>query len=573
MGHRLARVRQRAGERRDGVGIGRQPAADPVGGHLGGVGAGVARQPGGDVGVEVVELPEARGQQQRPGSGAPRPAVLRPRPDALDVRVGGDEPLQRQLVEHAEVVGHGAERLELASALELDDPPLGALLEGVVEGEPRVVVAEAVLRRHHEPGRVDAGQHLVVRLGVGVHVADRPDADAPRAEDDVLVGPLGLAGEGVEHRAHGRRRGDGDLGVVVDAGGVVDAAALADAQHDAGELGQLGVDLVECRLVDVPQGGVGRVEVELVGEVALERSAEDEHVGAEVDVEAEVVELGPDRSERRAHRLRAVDVLRVVGVDLRHVVEGDVLQEARHRDGVVALCEDVVGVVEDARARLGERGLVDPRSSGEQDVLEGTGVVRVVGATAPLLGVGIDARRAEVDHPERQLGGDRSAEVLRQRPGGARPLREVVHPADGPGLAGRRDAEALGRAGEAVRVVVPVAVTELHLEGRRPLGVAGRRVRQLPERGVHADAAGRVDAGDPRRRHRVARGSGPQLLDRHLLGLDPDAEGAGDARGDAGPEQSEDEQGDRGLDPPSYLHDGIQPDFETARSASRFART
>ena len=167
-----------------------EPPARPVGGDRGGVGVGVAGQPRDEHGVEVVELPEARAQLERHRAGTPRAAVLGPGPDALDVRVGGEEALQRLLVEHAEVVGQRPERLELAPALELDDPPLVADLEGVVERQVAVEVAEGVLRRDDQVVGVDAVEHLVVRRRVGVHVADRADADAPGPEDD---GPVARA--------------------------------------------------------------------------------------------------------------------------------------------------------------------------------------------------------------------------------------------------------------------------------------------------------------------------------------------------------------------------------------------
>ena len=550
MGDRLAREGEGLGDLRDRVGVGGEPAPHPVGGELGGVGVRVPRQPAGDLGVEVVELPEAGRQQQRPRPGAPRTAVLGPRPDPLDVRVGGEEAAQRELVEHAEVVGDRPERLELASALQLDDAPLGALLERLVEREPGVEVAEAVLRRHHQPRGVDAREHLVVRLGVGVHVTHRTDADAPGPEDDVLVGALRLTGEGVEHRPDGGRRGHRDLGEVVDARGVVDRPALADAEHDPGQLRELGVELVERRLVDVPQPGVGRVEVEPLGEVALQRGAEHEHVGAEVDVEAQLVELGPQRAERVPHRFCPGDVLRVVGVDLRHLREGDVLQEAGHGDGVVALRQHVLGEVAEAVAGVGEGRLVDPRRLGQQDVLERAGVVGVVGAAAPLLGVGVDPRRAEVDHPERQPGGHRLAEPLGERPVRPRGLGEVVDAPDRPGLGRRTDPQPVGGARQAVGVVVIIAVAEADPQGRRPLAVGGR-VAQLGPRGVEAYAVGCRDAhawgsdGLPRRCR-------AQHLGRHVLGLDPDAQRARDAVRRRRAQRAEHEEGEDDLEPPLH---------------------
>jgi hypothetical protein len=92
----------------------------------------------------------------------PWAAVLGPGPDALDPRVRRDESLQRLLVEHAEVVREGAEVLELAPALELDDAPLVADLERVVQGQVAVEVAERVLRRDDELVRVDAVEHGLV---------------------------------------------------------------------------------------------------------------------------------------------------------------------------------------------------------------------------------------------------------------------------------------------------------------------------------------------------------------------------------------------------------------------------
>ena len=111
------------------------------------------------------------------------------------------------------------------------------------------------------------------------------------------------------------------------------------------------------------------------------------------------------------------------------------------RDRVVALGHGVLDVREDALACRRQRGLVDVRRAGQDHVLEGPGVVRVVVALAPRLGVGRDAGRAQVDHPERQPGGHRVAETRGQRPTLAGGQGEVVDTADGAGLARRVDPE------------------------------------------------------------------------------------------------------------------------------------
>ena len=152
VGDRRPRVGHGLADRAHGRGVVGEPASRPVRGDRRRVGIGVAGEAAGELGVELVELPEPGLQLERERPRAPRSAVLRPGPDALDVRVRGDESLQRLLVEHAEVVRERAEVLELAAALELDDAALVADLEGVVERQVAVEVAERVLRRDDERG-------------------------------------------------------------------------------------------------------------------------------------------------------------------------------------------------------------------------------------------------------------------------------------------------------------------------------------------------------------------------------------------------------------------------------------
>ena len=83
---------------------------------------------------------------------------------------------------------------------------------------------------------------------------------------------------------------------------------------------------------------------EALGEVLLERRREREHVGAEVDLEAEVVGVLPERAERLLHREGPGDVVVALVVDA-ELVEGQVLDEARDRDGGRALGEHVVHVL------------------------------------------------------------------------------------------------------------------------------------------------------------------------------------------------------------------------------------
>jgi len=176
------------------------------------------------------------------------------------VRVGREQALQGVAVLRPEVVGEGAVALELPSALELDDATLAAREQRVVQRQVAVEVAEGVLGRHHERGRVDAVEHGGVRRGVRVHVADRTDAHAPGAEDDVAVGALCLLGEGREHGAHGIHARDGERAVVVPPVDVVHPARLADPHQHPVEAGRGGVELVEAGRVDRPQVGARGVE-------------------------------------------------------------------------------------------------------------------------------------------------------------------------------------------------------------------------------------------------------------------------------------------------------------------------
>ena len=150
VGDRGARLGHRLGDRGHGRRVVGEPAVRPVGGDRGRVGVRIARESQPELGVQLGELPEAGLQLEDERAGTPGSAVLGPDPDALEVRVRGDEALQRVPVLHAEVVREGAEVLELAPALELDDAALVAGLEGVVERQVAVEVAEGVLRRDDE---------------------------------------------------------------------------------------------------------------------------------------------------------------------------------------------------------------------------------------------------------------------------------------------------------------------------------------------------------------------------------------------------------------------------------------
>ena len=311
-----------------------------------------------------------------------------------------------------------------------------------------VEVAEGVLRRDDERVGVDPVEHRLVGRVVRVHVADRADADAPGAEDHLAVDALGLGGEGSEHRAHRVHRGDGQVGVVVPAGQVVHASGLADADEHAVEVRHLRVELVEAGCVDVPEGGILRGEAaEPLDEVLLERRRQREHVGAEVDVEADVVRVLPHRPEGLAHRVgprhvRVVGAVHVVAVaDAR---EREVLDETRDRDRVVALGERVAHVELEVGARDLERRLVDVGRVGEDDVGERLGVVRVVVAGRPGGLVHRDADGAEVDHAEPEPGVHGLAEVLVDGATVAGGSCEVVHAEHGAGLGCRDDAERVG---------------------------------------------------------------------------------------------------------------------------------
>ena len=198
---------------------------DPRPVHLGQVDLEVPAETTTGIDVEVIELPEALLEIERHRPGPPRPPVLGPHPDPADPGVLGEEPLQRRLVGRSDVVRDRAERLELAPALQLDDPLLVAAHQGRVEREEGVEVAHRELRRDDEVRQVEVAEHPLIGLRVGVHVPDIPDPDRPGPEVDrrVMLG-RDLALPSAASSAPPRRPGPRGP-VVVPAGHVVDRAA------------------------------------------------------------------------------------------------------------------------------------------------------------------------------------------------------------------------------------------------------------------------------------------------------------------------------------------------------------
>ena len=140
-------------------------------------------------------------------------------------------------------------------------------------------------------------------------------------------------------------------------------------------------------------------------------------------------------------------------------------------------------------------------------------------------------------------------------------LGEVVDAADRAGLAGGGDPQPVGGAAEPVgvvvtRVVIGWAVTVAYDEGGAAVGLVRGGVGELGERGLHPDAVGGVDADDPRGSDHLAGRCGVQPLDRHLLGLHPDAERGGDAGGDPAAQCRQDEHDGADLEPSPRAHGG-----------------
>ena len=95
-----------------------------------------------------------------------------------------------------------------------------------------------------------------------------------------------------------------------------------------------------------------------------------------------------------------------------HPVEGEVFDEARNRDRVVAECEGVTDVLLELLRRDGQLGGVDVRGVREHHIFERVGVVGVVGASGVGRRIRFHPDGSEVDHAERQRGVDRATEIL-----------------------------------------------------------------------------------------------------------------------------------------------------------------
>ncbi len=88
------------------------------------IGVGIPRELRGRIDIQVIEPPGPGLQIQRHRPGAPRPTVLGPEPQTVQVLVSRAELPQRRLVPGPKVVGDRAERLELPPPLHLHQPPL-----------------------------------------------------------------------------------------------------------------------------------------------------------------------------------------------------------------------------------------------------------------------------------------------------------------------------------------------------------------------------------------------------------------------------------------------------------------
>ena len=286
-----------------------------------------------------------------------------------------------------QVVREGAERLELATGLELDDPRVLALLEGGVQRQPGVEVPLGELGDDHEVVGRDPIEHGVVGRRVGVHVAHFAHAHRPGAEvDGLAVFARGVCEFG-QHGAHGVDGGHRERREVIPARAVVDGARLSDPDHQAVDERHVLEELLEARLIELPEPRIIDVEAaEFALNVVVERAGVGQHVGLEYDLHAHLVGVLPHRPELLDHRLVARAVGAVLGVDLipvTHLVEVHVFEEAADDHTVVAVGADVVDVVLPFPGDLGQPGGVDPRLLGQHDVGELAGVVRVVLLLSP----------------------------------------------------------------------------------------------------------------------------------------------------------------------------------------------
>ena len=300
-------------------------------------------------------------------------------------------------------------------------------------------------------------------------------------------------------------------------------------QH-ALEVGHLAVDLVEPGGVDVPELGVLGVEVEVVGRGSSSSGVRQrEHVGAQVDLQAEVVDAAarsgrtPRASPRRARRGR-----RPV-VDAGDVGEGDVLQEAGDRDRVVALGQRVLGVRQDAR-----RG---PSASAAWSTYGGPGGSRprtpascASSRRRPLHCLGVRRRRRRRRGRPSGTAAGRSTCSPRcsvsgrpsRRRGRGRRCRGRRRSRWPRGSAARRRCRSVGRSRRRRRRRRGV---------RRAWRVRGSRRRPRPRRAARRPRSG--CAGVSAASMPVSAGGGTavarrsdasQVLDRHVLVLGPDAQ-------------------------------------------------
>ena len=352
---------------------------------------------------------------------------------------------------------------------------------------------------------------------------------------------LGVIGVGVQHRLHAGNGAHGDLRVVVPARVFVDPTALTDAQYDSREPRLDVVQLLEACGVHLPELRILGVEpAEATVEVRRELGGERGHVGAQEDVDAELVRPIPERPERVAESLCPPDVVVSLGVDgpIRHIGEGHELHRSRPRDGVVAVLEGALEEHLPVRVSVRQRNLVDVGRFGQVDVFERSGGMRVVGAGLRLRRVGVDRDRAEVEHAHRQSVGDFLPRPLVDRPAGTNGRGHVEQRAGRPRFVGRVDGERIGLAGQAVGLISGCrVVADLHGDGccarsvRRSIQLP---LQRLPGR-VHQRGVGRIAHGDLGRSDRFEPGRHGRLRCRDDFGrLRADAEDVADGDSDAG---------------------------------------
>ena len=265
----------------------------------------------------------------------------------------------RELVLRAEIVGERAEVLELAPALELHDPALLPLLEGDVQRQPAVEVAERVLRRHDRaPGESMPPSTASYDASF---VCMSPTAPTPTLHVRKITSRSAASACAVRVSSIVRTESTevtASAEYTSQPFDVVDAARLADPDEDAVQRRLRRIQLVEAGRVDVPELGVRGVErAEPVGEVLLERRGERQHVGAQEHLHAELVGAVPERPERVAQRERLRAMIVALGVygAVRRIVEGDVLDQTGERDRVVAVGERVPDEHVEVVERVGER--------------------------------------------------------------------------------------------------------------------------------------------------------------------------------------------------------------------------